>query len=241
MNIVIIKNCEKHGLTNFTKYGKYYKCNKCMVEYDYQKRHRIKEKLVEYKGGKCEICGYDKCINALDFHHLNPEEKEFALNTANYNKSFDLLKKEVDKCILVCANCHREIHYNLNEERRRGYFNTTNQVKRKKDSLNINLIQEDINNSMLQQDIAKKYNVSISTLKRFIKENNLNKKRINISSFKLLEVYSENPTYSYLSKQFGYSTKAIKNYCIENNFIEEMNKIRKTFKLKPIKNKKIYK
>jgi len=67
-----------------------------------------KIKLVEYKGGKCEKCGYDKCIRALDFHHIDPLQKDFDISSNSY--SFEKMKKEADKCILVCANCHREIH-----------------------------------------------------------------------------------------------------------------------------------
>ena len=69
-----------------------------------------KELLVEYKGGKCEICGYNKCIQALEFHHLNPEEKDFGIGAKGYTRSIEKNKEEVDKCIMVCANCHREIH-----------------------------------------------------------------------------------------------------------------------------------
>lgn len=76
-------------------------------------RKDIKRKLVEYKGGKCQICGYNKCIDALDFHHINQEEKEY--NISGGTKSFERLKKEVDKCILVCSNCHREIHAGIIE------------------------------------------------------------------------------------------------------------------------------
>ena len=67
-----------------------------------------KEKLVAYKGGKCEKCGYDKCITALNFHHLDPEKKEFSISSSSF--SYEKLLKEVDKCILLCANCHKEIH-----------------------------------------------------------------------------------------------------------------------------------
>lgn len=71
-------------------------------------RREIKKKLVEYKGGKCQICNYSRCYEALEFHHLNPAEKDFQISGGT--RSFETLKKEVDKCILVCANCHREIH-----------------------------------------------------------------------------------------------------------------------------------
>lgn len=78
-------------------------------------RHKVKKELVEYKGGKCEICGYDKCLGALDFHHIDPSQKDFAISTSNIYKNLDKLKEEVDKCILVCANCHRELHYDDSE------------------------------------------------------------------------------------------------------------------------------
>ena len=77
-------------------------------------RHNVKEELVQYKGGKCEICGYNKCLGALDFHHLDPNQKDFAISNSNIYKNLDKLKEEIDKCILVCANCHREIHYKEN-------------------------------------------------------------------------------------------------------------------------------
>lgn len=73
-----------------------------------------KLKCVEYKGGKCILCGYNRCVFSLDFHHLNPEEKEFAIS--GNLKSFESLKSELDKCILVCRNCHGEIHAGLHPE-----------------------------------------------------------------------------------------------------------------------------
>lgn len=74
-------------------------------------RRTIKQLLVEYKGSKCQICGYNRCVKALEFHHLNPQEKDCTVSGGT--KSFDSLKPEVDKCILVCSNCHREIHAGL--------------------------------------------------------------------------------------------------------------------------------
>ena len=72
-------------------------------------RKRTKEKAVDYKGGKCKICNYDRCVSALEFHHLEPSKKDFTLSQS-MNIAWDKIKEELDKCILVCANCHREIH-----------------------------------------------------------------------------------------------------------------------------------
>ena len=71
-------------------------------------RRRTKVKLVEYKGGCCCRCGYSKSIGALEFHHLDPSEKDFTIGGKSW--SFERLKSEVDKCVLVCSNCHIEIH-----------------------------------------------------------------------------------------------------------------------------------
>ena len=75
-------------------------------------RQRQKNRMVYVMGSKCNICGYDKCITALELHHLNPLEKEFTFS-ANTNRAWEHIEKELPKTILVCANCHREIHQDL--------------------------------------------------------------------------------------------------------------------------------
>jgi transcriptional regulator with XRE-family HTH domain len=74
-------------------------------------RQRLKVDLVAYKGGGCEICGYNKSLKALHFHHLDPKTKKFGISSAN--KSFLEIKAEVDKCVLLCSNCHSEVHEGL--------------------------------------------------------------------------------------------------------------------------------
>lgn len=85
-------------------------CKKCTNEQTTERHFEFKRLAVEYKGGCCVSCGYNKCLAALDFHHTNPDEKEF--NLGKYKQIFlsEKVKKELDKCILVCSNCHREIH-----------------------------------------------------------------------------------------------------------------------------------
>ena len=78
-----------------------------------RKKQKLKQLLVEYKGGKCERCGYNKSLSALHFHHKNKQEKEFSLSQINLNSTnmtLDIIKKEIDKCELLCANCHAEEH-----------------------------------------------------------------------------------------------------------------------------------
>ena len=71
-------------------------------------RTKRKQDLVNYLGGKCSFCGYKKSLAALHFHHLY--DKKFNVNKG-ITLSFDVVKHEVDKCILLCSNCHAELHY----------------------------------------------------------------------------------------------------------------------------------
>ncbi len=107
-----MQNCSKHGLVRYvkSKASTSYRCTKCRCEAVQRARLRLKQRAVEYKGGKCSNCGYNKCISALDFHHVDPTTKEFHAGMAGKLRSWDKLKVELDKCILLCANCHREIH-----------------------------------------------------------------------------------------------------------------------------------
>lgn len=72
-------------------------------------RIRQKEKAIEYKGGECQNCGYKKCIAALEFHHRDATKKEFVFSKYS-NHNWEKIKLELDKCDMLCANCHREHH-----------------------------------------------------------------------------------------------------------------------------------
>lgn len=74
-------------------------------------RKRTKAKIVEEMGGKCCICGYKRCQSALALHHLDPTTKEFGFGALRASpKSWSKIQEEMKKCILVCNNCHAEIH-----------------------------------------------------------------------------------------------------------------------------------
>lgn len=89
-------------------------CKKCVQVQTVQRGRKLKLDCIEYKGGKCQKCGYDKCQAALDFHHRNPKEKDFSLcKKYGCRKISDRIKKELDKCDLLCSNCHREEHWQL--------------------------------------------------------------------------------------------------------------------------------
>jgi len=75
-----------------------------------ERRRKLKQKVVEYKGGKCIICGYRKYVGAFDLHHRDDSQKTFGLSARGLTRSWKRIKEEADKCILLCANCHREVH-----------------------------------------------------------------------------------------------------------------------------------
>lgn len=79
----------------------------------WQKRTRLerKRKLVEMHGGCCSKCSYKKCLAALEFHHTDPSNKKFGLAEKGLLKKWNDLVEEAKKCILLCANCHKELHH----------------------------------------------------------------------------------------------------------------------------------
>ena len=90
-------------------------CRPCMARKTIERQRETKKQAVEYKGGKCQICGYNKYFGSLDFHHLNPSTKDWHLSDFR-SYCLENIKKEIDKCILVCSNCHGEIHGGLHPE-----------------------------------------------------------------------------------------------------------------------------
>jgi len=103
------KECKKHGLTEFANDG-YYRCKKCSVEAVSEWRRRLKKKAVEYKGGKCQKCGYDKYQGALIFHHRE-NNKSFDVSGHGNTRSWKRVKEELKKCDILCLNCHAEEHH----------------------------------------------------------------------------------------------------------------------------------
>lgn len=76
------------------------------------KSREVRKKLIDYKGGKCAVCSYNKCDSSLAFHHLDESLKEFNIDARVCNGySYDRLIKEADKCLLLCHNCHMELHH----------------------------------------------------------------------------------------------------------------------------------
>jgi hypothetical protein len=108
--IEVIRDCPRHGWTRFRKVGTqtHYRCAQCVIDAVANARHRIRRTLVDEAGGKCTLCGYDRHLAALQFHHLDRATKAFTLRNGD-TRSLARMRAEAAKCVLLCANCHAEV------------------------------------------------------------------------------------------------------------------------------------
>lgn len=197
----------------------------CITCHSLLRRYNTKLRMVEYKGGKCEKCGYDKCEDALVFHHLDPSKKEMNFNTC-YCRSWESIKKELDKSILLCSNCHSEIHKKRTNDDLEHIYKAmplSKGIAKKviEHMLNNNVDVISINENNIKQakkevkkcvvcnkslvEQQKKYCSSIclhETLKRTERP----------TSEELQKLIWEKPT-MLLAKDFGVSDKAIEKWC----------------------------
>ncbi len=90
-------------------------CKVCTSIQTVDRQRKLKQMCIDYKGGKCIFCNYKKYNGSLDFHHIDPKEKDFSISNLKLTTFNEKIKKELDKCILVCSNCHGEIHGGLIE------------------------------------------------------------------------------------------------------------------------------
>jgi hypothetical protein len=107
---MFLAKCKKHGTVRGYKakgYKNGYRCGICADVGVNNWRIKRREELIDNLGGKCFRCGYNKCRQALEFHHIDPGTKLFELSVTGMRKNAS--KEEAKKCILLCANCHREI------------------------------------------------------------------------------------------------------------------------------------
>ncbi len=106
-----------------------------MVQAVSKRRRKIKSLSIEYKGGSCQVCGYNRYPGALELHHINKSEKGFGIGDKGYTRSWEKVKEELDKCILLCANCHREVGAGITQlpkeilVEKQGEFGETHSLK----------------------------------------------------------------------------------------------------------------
>ena len=112
----IAGTCRHHGKTEFhIERSGHLRCVCCRREAVSRRRRTTKEILVAEAGGSCRICGYDRDVAALQFHHLDPSQKEFSLAMNGITRGIEAMRREARKCILLCANCHAEVEVGRTE------------------------------------------------------------------------------------------------------------------------------
>jgi hypothetical protein len=110
----VTRKCRNHGEGRFVWEGRgAYRCVRCRAERVVARRRQLKEILVAEAGGCCALCGYDRCVRALNFHHLDPSTKRFGLGERGLTRSLEILRIEARKCLLLCANCHMEVEHGV--------------------------------------------------------------------------------------------------------------------------------
>lgn len=109
MSEVALK-CARHGRASHVRDARgYFRCRACRREAVVRRRRRVKQILVEEAGGCCRLCGYDRSVAALEFHHVEPSEKLFGVAQGGMARSIERLRAETRKCVLLCSNCHAEV------------------------------------------------------------------------------------------------------------------------------------
>lgn len=111
---IVCSECSRKYVYDLSKGHTLTLCNSCSAN---RQRNRMKRRCVEYKGGKCLRCGYNKSMRALIFHHRDPSKKEFTIG-GKMTWNFERVAAELDKCDLLCSNCHSEVHEEIDDLRR---------------------------------------------------------------------------------------------------------------------------
>jgi len=110
----VIGRCCVHGSGRFVLEGSgYYRCVRCRAARVSDRRRKVKQILISEAGGACVLCGYRRSARALEFHHLDPASKGFALSSKGQARSLESLRAEATKCVLLCSNCHAEVEDGL--------------------------------------------------------------------------------------------------------------------------------
>lgn len=107
----LLRTCREHGRQEFVwrRSDGSYRCRRCNAKRVAARRRSLKELLVAEAGGRCALCGYERYLGALQFHHLDPMGKAFGLGSRGLTRSLERLRSEARKCVLLCANCHAEV------------------------------------------------------------------------------------------------------------------------------------
>ncbi len=114
--VEMTSECLRHGATTYVLEGRgYYRCQRCRSEQIARHRRRLKEMLVAEAGGSCRLCGYDRFLGALEFHHVDPAAKRLGISANGLTPSVDAVRQEATKCVPLCSNCNAEVEGGIRE------------------------------------------------------------------------------------------------------------------------------
>lgn len=181
-------------------------------------RIRQKKRIIYVMGEKCAICGYNKCDSALELHHLNPQEKDFTFSK-NTNRAWEQIVSELPKTILVCANCHREIHAGLINN---SYLKTSfNSLKEKEINEEITL------HKIGKQKLCKYCGKPISNKAVLCVECNAKLHRtVDRPSREQLKQEIRTIPFTKIAQKYGVTDNAIRKWCISMNLPSTVSKIK---------------
>lgn len=187
---------------------------------DYRRRRKLN--LLKICGNKCSICGYDKCVGALEFHHLNSQEKLYGISSGGVCRDLETDIAEVQKCILVCANCHREIHndlYSIDELKSFQYIDkgVIEQLREEKRNLTTKT-QYFCKNC--NKEITK---YSTSGLCEYCSK--INQRKVERPSREELKQLIRTVPFTRIAEQFGVTDNAIRKWCKAENLPSKKSEI----------------
>lgn len=164
-------------------------CGNCHQEHHFNERKSLdsrqmsKRVYLEYKNGSCEECGYDKCQASLTFHHIDPSLKEIQFSDINerintVEEISDIISSELDKCSLLCNNCHKEKHidFNFHEENIDLILKKSENLKELSPAVDVKLVMNMYYSGKRQFEIRKELGVAKSTISGIIKKYKLKNK-----------------------------------------------------------------
>lgn len=167
--------------------------------------HRKKQRIIYIMGGKCALCGYNRCDAALEMHHIDQDTKEFSFSQMNHYLSIQDMQTEMKKCILLCSNCHKEIHYSINNIVLKTSF----------DEEKYNEIITEINKRKFPKiKYCSNCGIEISSRATLcIKCNSAIKRNTNWPTKMELKNLIRNYSFTSISKIYGVSDNSIRNWC----------------------------
>ena len=176
-------------------------------------RRRRKENLIKVCGGKCLLCGYNKSNSALEFHHIDSTQKLYGISANGTCHDLEKDLNEVQKCILVCANCHREIHneeYSIQELESKKFYDDeiANQLRLDKQKILEKTLYFCLN---CNKQLSNKTNTGLceACYKASLK--------IGRPTREELKFLIRNKPFTKIGEQFGISDNAIRKWCKAEN------------------------